>query len=228
MSFSYRWQVQRADDSIVIDLPPTNGYCRDSAFCTMRNNLTSKFELVSHTDSDDAFVHFIINYGSTLRFTAFFAHDYASTVETGMREYTIPRTIEKLVHKYPTVTFQQVAENVPGVNWNTKKLVHGILLQGDASVIPAFYWAGLIQRHGSVRGEVTSWRDVNMLINRACDETNIEGWNTLCANNEPNALRMLASCYGPSDTFEQSDEIDRRIAHSANAARVHGYNTTHI
>jgi hypothetical protein len=120
-----------------------------------------------------------------------------------LREYAIPHAIEKLVNKYPTVRFEAVESPVLIDFGSDTELAPGIRVTGDASIIPAFYWSGLLQRYSipySPDVAPEQWKDVTKLLADKRDTEHLAGWNRLRAGEEKNARIMLARTSGPLTT----------------------------
>jgi hypothetical protein len=209
VGFTNRWEVQRASGESIFSIDRVSNSCRDSAFYSLQRRLASQFYTVGHVDTNTvaakhAFGHWALNHGNSLRYIGAFFEDYHVQYADWMRDYTIPRAIDSLRRKYPTVEFTLVSENVPS-GWNQSILRHGIQVAGDTAVIPAFYWTGYIQRCANIdhRGTGGDWRDVNKLLERVGARDHIEAWDRLRTGNEPSPLDMLAVCAGPVVTFDK-------------------------
>lgn len=122
-------------------------------------------------------------------------------------EFTIAQTISRLCRKYPSVTFEPF-EGRLGFN---DALVKGIKLVGDASVIPAFYWATLIMRVAAADKNPNArqdrpWKDVTQLFERgeqsyslwADKEGHVAAWRDIVANGDQIPAKWhLTTGYGP-------------------------------
>lgn len=202
------WNVERANGSVLYNRSLTNFTCRDSAQYDMtrgvRNVFNAKLDGYDGSGSDAAYAfrHWALNHGNALRYTGMYIEKY----DTGahgewMRDYSIPRVIDRLYRKYPTVTFTAVEMPTPMSGFGNNTIDRwGIRIEGDTSVIPAFYWAGYLQRislYERARDSRTNWKDVNKLLERSGARDHQEAWETLRAGNESPGIYALAWTAGP-------------------------------
>jgi hypothetical protein len=223
MGFNSGWVVNRPDNSELFAIPLTQYWCRDSAFYVLarqlrqcfRNKAEMRPDDQARTLSDQAYNWWLHRFGDSYHYTFQFFEEHPQNIHDWMRDYTVPRAIERLKRKYPNVAFSQVEYSTEDGSWgNTSsgRTYTGIQGDGDLSAIGAFYWSGLIQRYAAQersqgRNENKDWKDVNKLIERVNDPDHLRGWERLRRGEEPTGVEMMINMGGPLYTAQNISTV---------------------
>jgi hypothetical protein len=240
MGFYAGWNVTSPKGNHVYSHPIQLHFCRDGAFHGMTRAVTDHFERVVgrpytgkstqyQNQTQDMFMHWCKQHAEDIRIesTTYVVTDNRAA-EAWIREYTVPRAIEKLKNKYPTLQFEPSEYDYEGTGSRfggrgpDARLIPGIKITGGSDVAPAFYWATMIIRaalsdydHGK-----TNWSAVNKLLERYGDDDHLALWEKLRAGGQAPSWYLLATGNGPMTSHGYGVERGGISAWETRMARV--------
>lgn len=207
-TFVASWAIANKED-VIAAVPLSLHDCRDTCYHEMTRILEHRVQLAAIKQDANFYDADMLTWqswtqelGNQMLWSAQVA--YQSDKED-FESYSVPRAIDRLCRKYPSVQFIPTKTD----DAFSERPYIGVQLVGDTSVIPAWYWSALILRHAIWSPK---WRDVNKLI-ETCEggqRANYRAWERLRAGAELPAWQMLALRYGPVSSWNDRALIQLR------------------
>ena len=198
--FLYKWEVKHGD-RVLISTNMESSECRELAAEDLSRAFKCYMKKVGCVSADNG------DYKLYNLLSAISNH-----VTIKCETYTLPKhtigednnlwsdhIISKLRNKFPNIVFE--SSTYPGA---FRRNYCGIIMEGDYSIVHAFYWAQLLLRLSSI--ENSEWESAQSLMRKhKYDESSII-WHSLRKGiYKPDHLMAVATGYGPVDLYDKSE-----------------------